>query len=313
MPTTTNRGYSVPSTGTQDGIWGSDDLNPNFNLIDKNLGGVASVALSNSNVSLSAAEYACGTIRFSGVLTANVTVTFPAVAGWWTIINKCTGNFYIRLSCSSGGLKICPPPGDAIDIGLDGTDAFYRNLPHAIGSFWDYGGTSIPPWVLGCSVPPYLYCNGGTFSSVTYPYLFAALGTTTLPDTRGRGRASINDGTGRIASTYTGLDGNTNFAGGGSDAVGLADVHNGPHYHIGTTENGGVDHTHQYDRAKTSNSPKIAGSGTEAYVAQEGATTGGASSYLHTHFFVTQYSGNGTPHNNMPPTYIGGITMIRAG
>lgn len=36
-------------------------------------------------------------------------------------------------------------------------------------------------------LPPtgYLVCNGASFSSITYPGLFAVLGSTTLPDMRG--------------------------------------------------------------------------------------------------------------------------------
>lgn len=46
-----------------------------------------------------------------------------------------------------------------------------------IGVVTAFYGTSIPNnWLL---------CNGSTFSSVTYPDLFAFLGTTTLPDLRG--------------------------------------------------------------------------------------------------------------------------------
>ena len=37
------------------------------------------------------------------------------------------------------------------------------------------------------SIPTgYLLCDGSTYSSVTYPDLFAVLGTTTLPDFRGK-------------------------------------------------------------------------------------------------------------------------------
>jgi hypothetical protein len=314
MPTTTNRGYSVPSTGSQSGVWGSDDLNPNFTAIDKNLGAVASVALTNSNYSLSSSEYVCGTIKFSGTLSANVTVTFPTVAGWWTIINNCTGSYYIRLSCSSGGLKICPPPGQAIDIGFDGTDAFYRSLPEHIGGYWDYAGASVPLWVSGCSVPPYLLCDSSTYSSVTYPYLYAILGTTTLVDTRGRSRANLNGGTSRITSGGSGIDGDTRFSGGGAQTVALDSSQNGPHTHSinVNTDSGGANHNHSVPGASPGNG-QYSGGGGSGPGGTDG-TTGNASAYLHTHEIHanTDSSGSGTAHNNQPPTYIGGITMIRA-
>lgn len=297
MTTTTNRGYSTPATGSQSGIWGSDDLNPNFTLIDKNLGAVSSVALTNSNVTLSSAQYACGTIKFTGTLSANVTITFPAVAGWWTIINNCTGNYYIRLSCSGGGLKICPPPGETIDIGFDGTDAFYRNLPHLIGGYWDYAGSSVPVWVSGCSVPPYLACDGSTFSAVTYPYLNTILGTTTLPDSRARVRIPLDGGTNRVTTAGSSIDGATRFASGGAQNVQLSINEMPAHAHPGSSIA-----PSQVVTDLTGNSINVS-SGYDTYLRFITKTA--------TSITIASQGGNAA-HNNMPPAYVGGITMIRA-
>lgn len=307
MTTTTNRGYSTPATGTQSGVWGSDDLNPNFTAIDKNLGAVASVALSNSNYSLLSSEYVCGTIKFSGTLSANVTVTFPTVAGWWTVINNCTGNFYIRLSCSSGGLKICPPPGECIDVGFDATDAFYRNLPHHIGEYWDFGGSSVPVWVTGCSVPPYLLVDGSTYSAVTYPFLNTVLGTTTLIDQRNKVRIPI--GGGLVTSAGSGIDGATRFQSGGAQNVTLDTTQIPAHSH-GVTDPGhthpgfrvnGVDTDFVYDNVGGGGvgGPKA---GTPNQFSIRSNTTG----------ISIQNAGGGTFHSNMQPTVTHGITMIRA-
>jgi microcystin-dependent protein len=311
MTTTTNRGYSTPATGTQNGIWGSDDLNPNFTLIDKNLGGVASVALTNSNVTLSSSEYANGTIKFTGTLAANVTVTFPTVSGWWTVINNCSAanTYYIRLSCSVGGLKICPPPGEAIDIYCDATDVGYRNLGHAIGSYWDYAGASVPVWVSGCSVPPYLLCDGSTYSAVTYPQLNAILGTTTLVDTRGRGRFNLNGGQSRITTAGSGIDGDTRFSAGGAQNTTLVDTNMVPHTH--------TQEAQQPTFNVTTNSISVAG-GTDSFVRSVAATGGGTTVTTvadATPGTTGSYGGSGgaaQPFYNMPPAYIGGITMIRA-
>lgn len=311
MPTTTNRGYSVPTTGSQAGIWGSDDLNPNFEKIDNNLGGVASVALSSANVTLSANEYVCGTIKFSGTLSANVTVTFPSVAGWWTVINNCTNDFYVRLSCSSGGLKICAIPGQAIDIGFDGTDAFYRSLPHHIGGYWDHSSASVPTWVSGCSVPPYLNCNAGTYSQVTYPYLFAILGTTTLPDSRGCARIALNAGTNRVTAGVSGLNGDVRFSIGGAQSVVLnstqvpstsvsVSAFDIGHAHTGSTN------------ARTNNQgltgPAVGGGG---QFCNDGAGISIDVGFANIVASGTVNGGNGA-HPNVQPGYVGGITMIRA-
>lgn len=310
MPTTTNRGYSVPTTGTQAGIWGSDDLNPNFALIDKNLGGVASVALTNSNVTLSSSEYANGTIKFTGTLSANVTITFPTVSGWWTVINSCSAanTYYIRLSCSVGGLKICPPPGEAIDIYCDGTDVVYRNLGHAIGSYWDYAGASVPVWVSGCSVPPYLLCDGSTYSAVTYPQLNAILGTTTLVDTRGRGRFNLNGGQSRITTAGSSIDGDTRFSAGGAQNTTLAEVNMVPHTHTQTAQQPTFTYSTGSSGAGTDN--RVSGiqtsGGANSVTTNDDATPGSTGSYGGS-------GGSAQPFTNMPPAYIGGITMIRAG
>lgn len=301
MTSTTNRGYSTPATGTQSGIWGSDDLNPNFTLIDKNLGAVASVALSSSNYSLLAAEYACGTIKFTGTLSANVTVTFPTVAGWWTIINNCTGNFYIRLSCSSGGVKICPPPGECIDVGFDATDAFYRSLPHHIGEYWDFGGASVPVWVTGCSVPPYLLVDGSTYSAVTYPFLNTVLGTTTLIDQRNKVR--VPTGT-LITSAVSGFDGATRFATGGAQSITLDSTNIPAHTHTqeGQTPTFTYNTTSVADGAgKVPVSNIQSSGGANSVTTTADGTPGTTGSY-----------GDGGAHRNCQPTVVHGITMIRA-
>jgi microcystin-dependent protein len=312
MPTTTNRGYSVPSTGSQSGVWGSDDLNPNFTAIDKNLGGAVSVALSNSNVTLTSNQYVYGTINFSGTLSANVTVTFPSVAGWWTVLNSTTNsNYYIRLSCSSGGAKICPPPGQAIDIGFDGTDAFYRSLPHHIGGYWDYAGNSVPTWVSGCSVPPYLLCDGSSYSTVTYPYLYAILGLTTVVDARGRSRANLNSGTGRISAGVSGIDGDTRFQAGGADGIYLtSDQVPSTSLTLAVSDTG---HGHSASTNAKRDAQGLRGQVQSAsgQFANDDATVTIGTGYAN--ISASGYvNGGNNFHSNQPPTYIGGITMIRA-
>src|SRR4051812_14367262 len=102
MPTTTNRGYASPAHSGAVDTWDAD-LNAIFSQIDKNLGAVSTVALTNANVILNAAQYACGTIRFTGTLSADPLITFPSVSGWWTIDNQTVGGtHYIILSCGGG-------------------------------------------------------------------------------------------------------------------------------------------------------------------------------------------------------------------
>jgi microcystin-dependent protein len=301
MPSTTNREYEVPTTGSLSGTWGSAALNPNFEKIDQNLGAVASVTVTTSNVVLSAGQYVCGTIRFSGALTGNRNVTFPSVAGWWTIENRCTGNFFIRMTCGAGN-SVCPPPGEVTDVCTDGSAFYYRNLPHLIGGYWDYAGSSVPVWVSGCTVPPYLYCNGGTFSAATYPFLNTILGGNTLPDARGRSRFNINDGTGRITTAGSSIDGNTRFTDGGAQNVTLTTAQLAAHTHAQTAQTPTFRYT-TGDAAIGGNTAvyTLGGGSGSTVTTTADASPGNTSS-----------SGGGDSHTNMPPTYIGGITMIRA-
>lgn len=64
--------------------------------------GSTSVAMTNSNVTLSALQAARPVIIITGALTANVQLIFPAYARSWQVINATTGNFTITCKTASG-------------------------------------------------------------------------------------------------------------------------------------------------------------------------------------------------------------------
>lgn len=301
-PTTVNRGYAVPVTGTDVGTWGTV-LNADLALIDNNFGGVSSVALSNVNVTLNSTQYQCGTIRLTGTLTGNVNVTFPAVQGWWTIDNQTTGAFVAVLTIGSGNV-IATEQGQATDILIDGTNVKFRNLGK-IGEYWDYAGSSVPLWVTACTVPPYLNCDGTTFSAVTYPYLNTILGGTMLPQSKGNLRASLNQGSGNITTAGSGIDGNTRFSAGGAQNVLIGQV-NIPIYNMAVS---GTMTGTTGDAFSVSTLAGNTGPASFPYWVQAGA---GRSVIVPSTGLVIGSNGSGTALNKMPPTYIGGITMIRA-
>lgn len=219
-PVTTNRGYAIPTRGSDTGTW-DVPVNGDFNLIDQNLGAVTTVPLTNANVTLNAAQYACGTIRLTGILTGNVTLTFPQVSGWWTVDNQTTGNFSVQLICNSGANRIGIPQSVASDIFTDGSNIAFRALAE-VGTYRDYAGTALPPWVGFCTIAPWLLCDGSTFNATTYPVLNTILGGNTLPDFRGRAAHYLNGGTGRLTTAGAGIDGNMLLAVGGNNGVNLA-------------------------------------------------------------------------------------------
>lgn len=315
MPTTSNRGYEVPTHGSEVDTW-DVPLNANWNLLDLNLGATVAVSLTNVNVTLSAAQYKYGNIQFTGTLTGNVIITFPAVAGWWSVENATTGNFYIQLTCG-GGNRVCAPPQEVVDISTDGTNVKYRNLGR-IGSYLDYAGTAVPNWVSNCTVPPYLICDGTTFSAVTYPRLNTILGGNTLPDLRGRARFYLDGGTSRITTAGSGIDGATLLAAGGAQNVIVAQV-NLPSYNlthslaVGTSLTAGTGVT----RNLTIGSDASANSGPGAsfdytrsnkfnFTSSTVSLASGAVSG------TVALGGSGTALANMPPATIGGIPLIRA-
>ena len=65
--------------------------------------GHTTTALTNANVTLTPLQAAKRTLVFTGVMTANVTVTLPAWIYDWTIVNGCTGGFTLTVIAAGGG------------------------------------------------------------------------------------------------------------------------------------------------------------------------------------------------------------------
>lgn len=308
-PTTVNRSYAIPTHGSDVNTW-DVPLNGDFNLIDQNLGGVVSIATTGGGVTnLNAAQLACGTISVTGALSSSAGLIWPQIQGWWSVQNLTTGN--VLFAVTAGGTEVvCFPPGEITDIQVNGPTIRYRNLGR-VGSLLPYIGTVVPAWVTNCTIPPYLNCDGSTFSGSTYPYLATILGGTTLPDLRGRVRADLNQGTARITTGGSGIDGNTNLSAGGADNVTLTTPQIPAHAH-GVTDPG-HPHTvgpssltsvsYQSGATSTGNLQTTTATGSPAGQVAASNTTG----------ISIQNTGGGGAHNNMGPTTIAGITMIRAG
>lgn len=302
---TTNRGYATPATGTEIDTWG-DVLNTNFGLIDSNLGNVLSLAATSGGaVTLNATQAANGTIIVTGSIASNYTITFPAVQGWWKVVNLTTGAGAVILTASGSASVLGIPPGMSSDILVDGTNLIDANPRHYIGEYVRFASTAVPSWITSSTVPPYLYCGGSTFSAVTYPYLNTLLGTTTLPDLKGRSPASLNDGTGRITTAVSGIDGNTRFSAGGSQSITLDTTQIPAHSH-GVVDPG---HTHTTNPS----SANVIGSGAGGFYFGSGGNAANVFSINSALTGITiSNTGGGLAHINMHPVCIDGIVMIRA-
>lgn len=335
-PTTTNRSLYVPTRGSNVGTWDSP-INANFTAIDTLFGGVTTISVSSSNVSLNTSQCQNAVIRLTGTLSANIDVIFPTVAAIYTVENLTTGAFYVRCKMASGN-AIGVPQGVPTQVFTDGTDTKFWNPPMP-GTYWDYAGGSVPSWITACTVQPWVSCDGSAISRTAYPYLYSILGTTwgpgdgsttfNLPDLRNRARVSV--GGSRLTSAGSGIDGAAVGSVGGGQTITLAraNLPNATLSLSGTTSSDGL-HQHNLfsadagiNQLSTGTQPVASTfvSGNQGdYImrnATNPATLGIASSNgAHTHTVSgTTASLNGgvtqTATNITQPTAVAGITLIK--
>jgi hypothetical protein len=305
-PVTPNVGLFVPLRGTDQGTW-DVPVNTNFNELDFMFGGVTTYTPTNTNIIMASTAAQAAIIRLTGTLTGPVAITMASSFNkFWTVDNQLTNapsSYYVIFVSTSGTQWIGAPPG-CQDIYYDGTSVRYRSLPHPIGEFWDYADVVVPSWVSQSTVPPYLYCNGGTFNATTYPVLAGALYGNTLPDTRGRYRAAWNDGTGRITAAGGGVNGDLPRSFGGAQNFTIANSNLPAAIPYNDT-----GHSHTVNNVINSNAgvtTNISISGVSFFDSNVNTTTVGVG--------ITINSGSpNSPISELPPTYMGGITMIRAG
>lgn len=321
-PTTTGKALIIPATGDLVDTWGPDAVNPNMNALDGMLAGFTSIALTNTNVTLTVPSGFIATpgagptqsqnamINLTGTLTGPVAIFFP-MPGFYIVRNRCSvGAFHIVLSNSGGGNVICAPPGEAVHVFADGTNMHYVDFGR-VGSLMTLSTSSVPAWISNCTIAPYLNCDGSTFSSSTYPALAALLGGTTLPDARGRAMYTLNQGTSRISSPA--IDGNTLLAAGGSQTFAQANL---PNVNFTVTIGAGQgSHQHAPGLGNNFVIQDTTVPGSQVATASGSATanniTSTANAVLPAMFGTAASGGSGT--NYAPPGYIGGLTFIRAG
>lgn len=311
-PVTTNIGAYVPSLGSDVGSW-NQPVNANTSTMDSLAANVAIIGLTNAPVTLtvppnSGAAWSgpyqsqSGILRFTGVLSSAVTVTIPR-AGFFICENLCTvGSFYVALASSAPGNVVCAPPGEATHVYCDGVNVKYVDFGR-IGSYMDLAVSAVPAWITNCTVPPYLNCNGAAFSAVTYPALAAYLGGTTLPDSKGRSRFALDQGAGRITTAGSGFDGTTLLAGGGDQ---LLQTHN--HTASSSVTDPGHTHVEQGSGAGGPSTAPLAGNyAIVGLVATTQSSTTGIT------VATTVANAGGGAAQNVPPAFVGGLTLIRAG
>jgi Phage Tail Collar Domain len=310
-PQTSSLGLYQPSRGSDVGTWDLP-VNANAGAADSLAANVSVISLSNSTVVLSTPpnsgaawsgpyQSQSAVLRLTGTLTSSVSVILPR-AGFWIVENLCISPFVIFMG-TGGGKFICPPPCEATHIYCDGTDTKFVDFGR-IGSYMDLAGSSVPSWIAACSVPPYLNCDGSTFNATTYPALNGYLGGNTLPDLRGRFRAALNQGTGRITTAGSGVNGDALLSSGGAQNQTILQA-NFPNVNLPVTE---LPHVHGIS-PQAAQITILGGPGNVNNFAAPGASqTQPAVTGL-----TVRTGGSGIPLTTIPPITIGGLTLIRAG
>lgn len=316
---TPNINLEEPARGDYVGTWDTP-VNANETLTDLVVGGATTIALNNSPVVLASAQFQCKTITFNSTLTGSVTITFPtSFIKSYEIYNTCTGSsaFTVTLQTTAAGAGyVCAPPGTICEVVNIAGQIRFKNLG-MVGTYWDYAGSSVPAWVIGSNPVPYLNCDGTTFAAATFPQLAVILGSTTLPDSRGRSRYNLNQTTGRLTSSGAGIDGNTNLAAGGNNGVtltasnipsGVTSVNAAQSITVATSAGSNL--------AITPNSVgSLSAAAGGAGIVPLSLSTWGSASTLTGSNSITVVSSNAsqTVVANAAPGYVGGITLIRAG
>ncbi len=298
---TPNIQLEEPARGDDSGTWDTP-VNGNMTLIDLVSGAQAVISAAAGSVVLAAAQFQSHRLTFNSTLIASITVTFPtSFTKSYDIFHSATGSsaFTITLQTTAGGNVVCASPGECIEVFNTGTSLRYKSLGR-IGTYMDYAGSSVPNWVTGCTVAPYLNCDGTTFSSATFPQLAVVLGSTTLPDSKGRFRATLDQGATRLTSAVIGFSPTTVGAAGSSQSQTLVTT-NLPAY----TPSGSVSIVNGTFIARSDGVGAVAAGSDQAAITnivnQSASFTGNAQGGTSSGFSV------------LPPTYMGGLTLIRAG
>jgi len=313
-PTTVNIALAVPLHGSNVDTW-DVPLNADFTAIDGFFGGVQTVSVSNTPVTLTSptgtvtpsagpSQSQNSVLVFTGTLTANVQVTLP-LPGPIIVTNLTTGAFVLNFKAAGAGEIIAVDQGISQRIYNDGTNVRFVDLP-PIGSYLDIAQSTVPAWITTCTKPPFLLCNGGTFSAVTYPYLNTKLGGNTLPDLRGISRYTLNQGTSRLTTAGSGLDGDTLFSIKSTQSRTLLTANLPPYTPAGTITNGAISISHN---AAAANASSTGGGGFPC----GGSNASISASQTSSTFTGTAQGGTSTPIGLIGTGVVAGITLIRAG
>jgi hypothetical protein len=198
-PQTTNLGFYIPTRGSDVGTWDLP-VNANSSALDSIFSNVATLSLTNSNVTLnqppnSGAAWSgpyqsqSALLNMTGNITANITITLPR-PGYFLFANNCISGasgttpaggidtaFSIAIASAAPGKIIGAPPGSPFWVFNDGVNVSYVDPePTGFVETWSIIDTALPSWVTVCTLLPYLLCDGSSYAKAAFPNLFGIIG-----------------------------------------------------------------------------------------------------------------------------------------
>lgn len=122
MATTANLTLNQPAYNSS--AW-DVPLNANEDILDAAFGGTTSVALTNSNVTLTSTQLQAMQFRFTGSIAANIIVYVPSgYYGRWTVTNATSGAYTVTMASAAGGTTYAIAQGYSSLICCDSTGVF---------------------------------------------------------------------------------------------------------------------------------------------------------------------------------------------
>lgn len=110
-------------------------LNANETILDNAFGGTTSVSLVASNVTLTSTQLQAMQLRFTGAISANITIYIPSgYYGRWTVTNATTGAYTLTIASAAGGTTYAVAQGYSSLICCDSTGVFASDSGVVTGS-----------------------------------------------------------------------------------------------------------------------------------------------------------------------------------
>jgi hypothetical protein len=196
-PQTTNKGFEVQTTGSNTGTWGTVLNDQMISYADQNLGGLTTLSLSASPVTLSATQSRNAILRLTGTLLASVQITTECI-GFFFVENLTTGSFAVTIRNTSVSTAATIPQSLRSTVISDTTNGC-RTVSDSVGSGTrqSFNQTAAPTGWTKESVSTYndaaIRLTTGTVSTggskvfsdtfTSRPILQANIPSYTLPDT----------------------------------------------------------------------------------------------------------------------------------